>query len=139
MSEINTRIAEVIRASGLTKTAFSKRIGLSQPFVSQLASGDAAPSDRTIVDICREFGVNERWLRTGEGEMLMHLSREEEIMRFAATVVRDPSSEFQRQALAVLAKLTPEQWQLMEEMARKLLQEQAADSPQPEESPTDAK
>ena len=129
MSNINERIAAVIQHSGLSKTAFSRRVGLSQPFVSQLASGTAAPSDRTIVDICREFGVNERWLRTGE----------EEIMRFAATVIRDPSSEFQRQALAVLAKLTPEQWQLMEEMARKLLQEQAADSPQAKESPTDAK
>ena len=139
MSEINTRIAAVIQASGLTKTAFAERLNVSQSFISRLAIGASAPSDRTIVDICREFGVNERWLRTGEGEMLMHLSREEEIMRFAATVIRDPSSEFQRQALAVLAKLTPEQWQLMEEMARKLLQEQAADSPQPKESPTDAK
>lgn len=139
MSNINERIAAVIQHSGLSKTAFSRRVGLSQPFVSQLASGTAAPSDRTIVDICREFGVNERWLRTGEGEMLMHLSREEEIMRFAATVVRDPSSEFQRRFVSVLARLTPEQWQLMEEMARKLLQEQAADSPQPEEPPTDAK
>lgn len=107
MSNINERIAAVIQHSGLSKTAFSRRVGLSQPFVSQLASGTAAPSDRTIVDICREFGVNERWLRTGEGEMLMHLSREEEIMRFAATVIRDPSSEFQRQALAVLAQAHP--------------------------------
>ena len=65
--------------------------------------------------------------------MLMHLSSEEEIMRFAATVIRDPSSEFQRRFVSVLARLTPEQWQLMEEMARKLLQEQ------PEEPPTDAK
>ena len=54
-------------------------------------------------------------------------------MRFAATVIRDPSSEFQRRFVSVLARLTPEQWQLMEEMARKLLQEQ------PEEPPTDAK
>ena len=132
MSEINTRIAEVIRASGLTKTAFAERINVSQQHISRLAK-DGTPSDRTIVDICREFGVNERWLRTGEGEMLMHLSREEEIMRFAATVIRDPSSEFQRRFVSVLARLTPEQWQLMEEMARKLLQEQA------KEAPTDAK
>ena len=139
MSEINTRIAAVIQASGLTKTAFAEKLNVSQSFISRLAIGASAPSDRTIVDICREFGVNERWLRTGEGEMLMHLSREEEIMRFAATVVRDPSSEFQRRFVSVLARLTPEQWQLMEQMARKLLQEQAADSPQPKESPTDAK
>lgn len=121
MSEINTRIAEVIRASGLTKTAFSKRIGLSQPFVSQLASGDAAPSDRTIVDICREFGVSEQWLRTGEGEMFLRLSREEEITKFAMSVIRDPSSEFQRRLISVLARLTPEQWKLMESMAHQLL------------------
>lgn len=121
MSEINTRIAEVIRGSGLTKTAFSKRIGLSQPFVSQLASGDAAPSDRTIVDICREFGVSEQWLRTGEGEMFLRLSREEEITKFLMTVIRDPDSEFQRQLLATMAKLEPAQWKLMEQMLDDLI------------------
>lgn len=136
---MNERIRSLIKALKIKQAEFAQRIGVSRPFVSELCSGAKNPSDRTIADICREFGVNEHWLRTGEGEMLMHLSREEEIMRFAATVIRDPSSEFQRQALAVLAKLTPEQWQLMEEMARKLLQEQAADSPQPKESPTDAK
>lgn len=121
MSEVNTRIAAVIQASGLTKTAFSRKIGLSQPFVSQLANGDASPSDRTIADICREFNVNEHWLRTGEGEMFSTLSREEEIARFAMEVIRDPNSEFQRRLVSVLARLTPEQWKLMEQMAHQLL------------------
>lgn len=133
------RIKALRKALSLNQTDFGSKIGVKQSAVAAYESGSRTPLDSVIVSICREFGVNERWLRTGEGEMLMHLSREEEIMRFAATVIRDPSSEFQRQALAVLAKLTPEQWQLMEEMARKLLQEQAADSPQPKESPTDAK
>ena len=126
MSEINTRIAEVIRGSGLTKTAFSKRIGLSQPFVSQLASGDAAPSDRTIVDICREFGVSEQWLRTGEGEMFLRLSREEEITKFAMSVIRDPDSEFQRQILGTMARLDAAQWKLMEQMLDGLIRERTA-------------
>lgn len=121
MSDISSRISAVIRSSGLTKTAFSKKIGLSQPFVSQLASGDASPSDRTIVDICREFGVSEQWLRTGEGEMFLRLSREEEITKFAMSVIRDPDSEFQRRFISVLARLTPEQWKLMEQMAHQLL------------------
>lgn len=133
------RIKALRKALSLNQTDFGSKIGVKQSAVAAYESGSRTPLDSVIVSICREFGVNERWLRTGEGEMLMHLSREEEIMRFAATVIRDPSSEFQRQALAVLAKLTPEQWQLMEEMARKLLQEQTADSPQPEEPPTDAK
>lgn len=133
------RIKALRKALSLNQTAFGSKIGVKQSAVAAYESGSRTPLDSVIVSICREFGVNEHWLRTGQGEMLVQLSREEEIMRFAATVIRDPSSEFQRQALAVLAKLTPEQWQLMEEMARKLLQEQAADSPQPEESPTDAK
>lgn len=133
------RIKALRKALSLNQTDFGSKIGVKQSAVAAYESGSRTPLDSVIVSICREFGVNERWLRTGEGEMLMHLSREEEIMRFAATVVRDPSSEFQRRFVSVLARLTPEQWQLMEEMARKLLQEQAADSPQPEESPTDAK
>ncbi len=121
MSDISSRISTVIKSSGLTKTAFSKKIGLSQPFVSQLASGDASPSDRTIVDICREFGVSEHWLRTGEGEMFVRLSREEEITKFAMSIVRNPDSEFQRQLLATMAKLEPAQWHLMEQMLDDLI------------------
>lgn len=121
MNDISSRISAVIKSSGLTKTAFSKKIGLSQPFVSQLASGDATPSDRTIVDVCREFGVSEHWLRTGEGEMFVLLSREEEITKFAMSVIRDPDSEFQRDLLATMAKLGPAQWQLMEQMLDELI------------------
>lgn len=126
MSEVNTRIASVIQASGLTKTAFSRKIGLSQPFVSQLANGDASPSDRTIADICREFNVNEHWLRTGEGEMFSTLSREEEITRFAMEVIRDPNSEFQRQLIATMARLEPAQWKLMEQMLDELIRQRTA-------------
>lgn len=133
------RIKALRKALSLNQTDFGSKIGVKQSAVAAYESGSRTPLDSVIVSICREFGVNERWLRTGEGEMLMHLSREEEIMRFAATVVRDPSSEFQRRFVSVLARLTPEQWQLMEEMARKLLQEQGKESPQPKESPTDAK
>lgn len=128
MSEINTRIAAVIQASGLTKTAFAERVKVSQQHISRLAK-DGTPSDRTILDICREFNVSERWLRTGEGEMFVQLSREEEITKFAMEIIRDPDSEFQRQAISILAKLTPEQWKLMEQMADQLLQQRQQSAP----------
>lgn len=120
MSEINTRIAAVIQASGLTKTAFAERVKVSQQHISRLAK-DGTPSDRTIVDICREFGVSEHWLRTGDGEMFVRLSREEEITKFAMSVIRDPNSEFQRDLLATMAKLEPAQWKLMEQMLDDLI------------------
>ena len=123
MDTISARIAAVIKASGLTKTAFAERLNVSQSFVSRLAVGASVPSDRTIADICREFNVNEHWLRTGEGEMFSTLSREEEITKFAMEIIRDPDSEFQRQLLTTMARLEPAQWKLMEQMLDQLLQQ----------------
>lgn len=128
MSEINTRIAAVIQASGLTKTAFAERVKVSQQHISRLAK-DGTPSDRTIADICREFNVNEHWLRTGEGEMFSTLSREEEITKFAMEIIRDPDSEFQRQLLTTMARLEPAQWKLMEQMLDQLFQQRQQSAP----------
>lgn len=62
------RISRVIAHSGKTKTAFAKEINVSAAFVSQICSGAAKPSDRTIADICRIFGVNKEWLLNGTGD-----------------------------------------------------------------------
>jgi transcriptional regulator with XRE-family HTH domain len=66
---ISDRISQVVKESGLTKTAFAKRINISQPYLSQLCGGGYTPSDRTIADISREFHVRREWLETGEGPM----------------------------------------------------------------------
>lgn len=129
MDTISARIAAVIKASGLTKTAFAERLNVSQSFVSRLAVGASVPSDRTIADICREFNVNEHWLRTEEGEMFSTLSREEEITKFAMEIIRDPDSEFQRQLLTTMARLEPAQWKLMEQMLDQLLQQRQQSTP----------
>lgn len=71
---MNERILEIIKTLGIKKTEFAKRLNLSQPYVSELCSGKKLPSDRTIADICREFNIDENWLRTGEGEMRIQLT-----------------------------------------------------------------
>ncbi len=49
---------------------FGKKINLnSNSIVSQLENGTRTITDRTIADICREFNVNEEWLREGTGEI----------------------------------------------------------------------
>lgn len=68
---MNERIHELIKALNMKQAEFAKRIGVSRPFVSELCSGNKKPSDRTVADICREFNVNEQWLRTGEGDMFL--------------------------------------------------------------------
>ena len=106
---MHTRINEIVKRSGLTKTDFAKRLGVSQPFVSKICTGDATPSDRTISDICREFGVNEVWLRTGEGEPFRETTQTEKIMRFAVQINKG-TDEFRQAYVAMLADLSDEGW-----------------------------
>ena len=116
------RIEFIIKSVNIKKVDFAKRLNLSQAFVSQMCSGVARPSDRTIQDICREFGCNEAWLRTGEGEPFRETTREEEIMRFAVQTYKSPN-EFRKAFVSHLAKLDPEDWDALERIADKLLEE----------------
>ena len=124
---MNERIKQLISSMNIKRAEFARRLSLSQPIVSELCSGAKAPSDRTILDICREFGVSETWLRTGEGEMFIHLSRDEEIAAFMGRVMKGEQPDFRRRLIAVLSKLDTEEWELLEKMAQKLVEELDAD------------
>ena len=63
------RIKAIREHFHLTMDGFGARIGIKKSSVSLLESGKNEPSERTILAICREFEVNETWLRTGEGDM----------------------------------------------------------------------
>ena len=73
------RIKQVRQSEGLTQAEFAEKIGLSRNYIAMIEIGQREPSDRTIKDICRIFGVNEVWLRTGVGEPFTPLSRSEEL------------------------------------------------------------
>lgn len=122
MNTIGERISEVIVAAGLKKVEFARRLNLSQPFVSELCSGKNNPSDRTIADICREFNVNETWLRTGDGPMFKPKSRNEELFEFLNTAVEEDG--IKARLLTVMARLSEDQWELLADMARKLAEEE---------------
>lgn len=119
---MHTRINEIVQKSGLTKTDFAKRLNVSQPFLSQLCSGSKSPSDRTILDICREFGCNEVWLRSGVGKPFQEKTKEEEIMRFAVQTVKG-SDEFRKALVSMLAKLDPEDWENLSKIYAKITDE----------------
>lgn len=122
MEKLNERIAQTRKTSGLTQETFGARIGgLSRNYVWMLEKGERVPSDRTIADICREFDVSEEWLRTGTGPMFVEKSRDEELAEFFGHVLaRD---DFKQRLLAALARLDESEWAMLEQVARKLLDE----------------
>ena len=70
MSEINDRIKQVRKTKGLTMEQFGARIGLGKSAVNKIEKGINGTTEQTVQSICREFGVSEVWLRTGDGPML---------------------------------------------------------------------
>ena len=119
MDDINSRISAVIEASGLSKTDFAARINVSQQYVSKL-SKNGIPSDRTISDICREFDVNETWLRTGEGDMFIPISRSQEVASFVGDVLRGETDTFKRRFVAMLSRLDESDWEVLEKMVEEM-------------------
>lgn len=113
---MSERIKELISVLQIKKVEFAKRLNLSQPFVSELCSGKTNPSDRTISDICREFSVNETWLRTGEGEMFRQQSRDEEMAALMGQLLADRPESFRRRLISVLLRFDPAgpEWQVLE-------------------------
>ena len=119
---MNERIKKILEELGLKKVEFAERLHISRPYASELCSGAKAPSDRTISDICREFGVREAWLREGEGEMFVQDTQSEQVAAFLADLTKDDSDTFKKRFIEMLAGLSPVDWELLERMAEKLTQ-----------------
>lgn len=66
---IGDRIKKVRISLDMTQTEFAKRIGSMQNTITRYETNNRNPSASVIALICREFNVNEEWLKTGAGEM----------------------------------------------------------------------
>ena len=118
---MHDRIKAVRKELGLNQTDFGQKIGVKQGSVAAYESGSRSPLDSVIVSICREFNVNERWLRTGEGEMFLELSRADEIAAYVGRVLKDESAFYQQKLLLFLSRLSPEMLAELEKVADEIL------------------
>ena len=116
------RIKELRKALGLTQQEFADRIKVKRNTVATYEMGRSTPSDAAISLICREFNVNENWLRTGDGQMFIQVSRDEEIAAFIGDVLSGETGDFRRRLISVLSRLDADQWELLEHIAEELAQ-----------------
>lgn len=65
--EQHERIKKVRKAFNLTMEQFGERIGVAKSTISNIEKGNRNATDHMIKSICREYNVNEDWLRTGSG------------------------------------------------------------------------
>ena len=114
---ISENIRTLRKELNLTQTEFAKRIYVSRDVISNVELKRVEPSELIINAICTEFGANEKWLRTGEGEMFSAKSTEDKLIDAFGKLVNQSDNSFAKQLIAALAELTPEQWKTIEAFA----------------------
>lgn len=123
---IGDRIKVLRRHKALTQEQFAAIIHTSRSNLGNVETNTFSVTDRMIYDICREFQVSEDWLRTGEGEMFVEKTREEEILDWATSLL-SADNEFKRRFIYALSRLDEAGWLTIEHFAQMLYEEQLAE------------
>ena len=114
------RIKEIRKYLDLTMEKFGERLGVGKTAISKLENNERNLTDQMSISICREFNVDETWLRTGEGDMFEPMSRGETIAQFAGELMKDEDDSFRRRLVEALAQLDEKEWEILEGIAKKL-------------------
>ncbi len=109
------RIKQIRKELGLTQQALADKLSVQRNTIAMYEMGRTTPSDAVIRSICRELNVNEEWLRTGSGEMLIQQTRDEQIEAFVGSLMADEEDSFKRRLISGLCALDDTGWKVLED------------------------
>lgn len=133
---LGERIKKVRKSLDLTQQKFADQIGTTQNNIASYEIGRREPSAAAVNNICKTFNVSETWLRTGEGEMFVERTRDDELAAFMDELLAQESADFRRRLVTALSRLKPEQWEALEAVALELMKNPAAPAFAPAHTPT---
>lgn len=113
---MNERIKEIRNALGLTQQEFADTVKVKRNTVATYEMGRSIPSDAAIALICKQFEVNENWLRTGEGEMFIKKSKDEQISELLGEIQKSGEDSFKHRLVSALSKLSKSDWEALERL-----------------------
>lgn len=118
------RVKDIRKTLNLTLEKFGEHLGVTKVAISNIEKGNRNLTEQMLKSICREFNVNESWLRDGTGEMFQKLERKEEIAKLAADLFKGEKDSFKERLIMALARLDEREWELLEQIAEKLEKEE---------------
>ncbi|NDO47019.1 helix-turn-helix domain-containing protein [Clostridium sp. MD294] len=119
---LNTRLKAIRKSVLLSQEEFGKKLGITGAAISKIESGNRNVTEQMTLAIIREFDVNEQWLRTGEGEMFLIKTRDEEIASFIGTLLKKDDDTFKKRLISALSKLEEPDWEVLEKMCNFMLE-----------------
>lgn len=117
------RLKKLRSALNLNQQQFSSALNISRSAVAGYETGTVNIPDRTIVDICRVFNVNEAWLRNGTGEMFRQETNVDVELAHQVGRLIKSDDDFTKRLVLEYLKLPPELKTAFEEFVDKLYQE----------------
>lgn len=124
---MNERLKKLRKTLDLTQQKFADALGVKRNTVGQWECGINSLTDQVITSICREFNVNEEWLRTGAGgdeNMFVKLSEDEELAMYTQMLLDstdDVVADMIKETIVIYEKLDNDSKQALKNVARKLL------------------
>lgn len=104
----------------ITQEALGEPLGLTRANIANIEAERIAVTERVIISLCREFNVNEEWLREEIGDPLIPKSRNQIITDFAGDLIKEENESFKKRLIEALAELEPDEWELLEKIALEL-------------------
>ena len=100
----------------LSQIKFAEKLGVSVSSAQKWEIGASVPNSATIKLICDKFGVNETWLRFGEGAMNASKTREQELADLFKTLMSDKPDSFRTALITALLRFDPNgpEWEILE-------------------------
>lgn len=117
---MNERLKKIREYTGLSQKEFSERIHVGSSTLAMFETGNRKIKDIHISTICTEFGINENWFRTGEGDMLISQTRDEKIANFIGQVLKEEGDSFKKRLIDLLCALNEDDWEALEKIAQKM-------------------
>lgn len=117
---MKNRLIEIRKAVGYSQQKFADKLNIKRGTIANYECGRNEPIDAVISLICREFNVNETWLRTGEGEMFLPEDRDDMLSRLTVDLLSEEEDSFKNRFVSLLARMTDEEWTMLENMVEKL-------------------
>lgn len=122
---MNKRLKELRSKLGLSQAAFAEKIGIKQTSYSDIETGRRELTERNLNLICKEFNVDENWLRNGEGSMFtLELDEDTMLVESLLNDVDNPVYELIKKFMKLYNSFGPTERAVLEKLALGLLEEQ---------------
>lgn len=109
---MNERLFKLRKMLKLTQEDLGNRLGVTKAAISKLENGERNLTPQMTKLICREFGVNEKWLLYGDGEIITPIDEDEELVKLMGKICSSDDENLKRMFLKI-AKLNDAQWKFL--------------------------